>query len=162
MQFGQSFVSSPSRPRAPLPQDFDVPESATVQAAVRPTILVVEDDAEIRLTLADVLQMEGYDVVTACNGDQALPLVRELESRPLLVLLDMLMPVMSGEELLRILREESRVPRIPVVILTAMRQPHDAIIGARVCIHKPVSYATLMRVVNRLCPLPPHEGRGTG
>jgi DNA-binding response OmpR family regulator len=121
----------------------------------RPTVLVVDDDGEIQSTLADVLAFEGYKVLKADDGLEALEVVRAHQGEPLLVLLDMMMPRMNGEQFLRTLRAEQRVPDMPVVVLSAMTHRNEAIAGARLCLHKPISYAALMNVVENLCPRPP-------
>jgi two-component system response regulator MprA len=126
------------------------------------TILVVDDDVAIRSTLADCLVLEGYDVVEAADGVEALQIVHEMPNPPLLVLLDLMMPRMTGEELLEVLRTEGRIPELPVVVLTATSPSHDRVAGARVCLHKPISYESLMRIVTALGPLPePHSQTGT-
>ena len=80
-----------------------------------PHVLVVDDDIDIRQTIAEILQSEGYSVATAGNGEAAL--TRIAERMPALILLDLQMPVMSGWEVLSHLRERS-IP-IPVVFMTA-------------------------------------------
>src|SRR3954447_20902772 len=86
-------------------------------------ILVVEDNAIIREALRDILTLEGYDVAEAENGKVAL---RRLESEPppALIILDLVMPVMSGSEFLWEARErarDQRVPRVPIVVVSAVR-----------------------------------------
>src|SRR5690606_31199014 len=76
----------------------------TPSCAVERTILVVEDDPEILESLCDVLELEGYQVVAASNGQQALEQLRRM-SRPCLVLLDLMLPVMDGKELLATIRQ---------------------------------------------------------
>ena len=66
----------------------------------RVRLLVVEDDLAIRDAMTDFLEEEGYDVITAANGDQALRMLEALEG-PVLVILDLMMPVMDGFEFLR-------------------------------------------------------------
>jgi CheY-like chemotaxis protein len=73
-------------------------------ACSRHTILVVEDDPDIAESLCDVLRSEGYDVVTASNGKEGLDRLEEM-GRPCLILLDLMMPVMSGGEFLAVLRQ---------------------------------------------------------
>jgi CheY-like chemotaxis protein len=86
-------------------------------------IMIVEDEADLRDTLKDVLELYGYRVITAANGAEAL---QQLESRrnggrPCLILLDLMMPVMNGWELLDRLRDGSRpeLAAIPVVVVSA-------------------------------------------
>lgn len=81
-------------------------------------ILVVEDDSDIRETLQQVLELEGYRVATAANGHEGLAAL-ETGERPSLILLDLMMPVMSGAEMLDHLRTDERLADIPVVVVTA-------------------------------------------
>ncbi len=81
--------------------------------------LVVEDDAAVRQNLAHALRNAGYPVATAANGREALQLVHA-GGPPLVILLDLLMPVMDGWEFLVALRDDARMDSIPVVVLTAV------------------------------------------
>src|SRR5947209_8598047 len=78
------------------------------------TILVVDDESTLRETLAEALEADGYRVVTAPDGREALTKFRA--ERPDLVLLDLMLPELSGIEVCRIIRAESGVP---IVMLTA-------------------------------------------
>ncbi len=78
----------------------------------RPNVLVVDDDDSIREVLAEVLREEGYDVSCAGNGEQALTELRE-HGNPDLMLLDLMMPVMSGWELLELLQSRADLSRHP-------------------------------------------------
>jgi CheY-like chemotaxis protein len=109
------------------------------------TVLVVEDDEELRQTLAELLRAEGYKVDTAGNGRQALERLPEL-GRPV-ILLDLLMPEMTGWDLLREL--EVRGHQADVIILSASH--HEAPAGYRY-LHKPVDVPKLMRELKRHSP----------
>lgn len=87
-------------------------------------ILVVEDDATLRETLALNLRAEGYEVLLAESGDDGLGLARA--ERPNLVILDVMLPGVDGLTVLRLLRRESRVP---VILLTARGTEVDKVIG---------------------------------
>jgi urea transport system substrate-binding protein len=78
-------------------------------------ILVIDDDPAILDTVAEILQFEGYPVITAANGAEGLQYVEQ--SRPTLVLLDMRMPIMDGWEFARVLKERAITP--PIVVMTA-------------------------------------------
>jgi two-component system chemotaxis response regulator CheY len=113
-------------------------------AAERP-ILVVDDDATILAAVAELLEIEGYQVATATNGVEALQKTREL--RPSLVLLDMRMPVLDGWGYARAAREDGLMPRI--VIMTAA---HDARrwadeIGAHAYLPKPFEADQLIATI---------------
>jgi DNA-binding response OmpR family regulator len=88
------------------------------------TILVVEDESILRETLAYNLRKEGYDVLEAADGGQALDIWRA--HKPSLVILDLMLPVMSGLEVCRIMQSERRVP---VIMLTAKVGEIDKVVG---------------------------------
>jgi DNA-binding response OmpR family regulator len=88
------------------------------------SILVVEDDATVRDTLALNLRAEEYEVFTAADGEEGLRQARELE--PDLVVLDVMLPVLDGLTVCRFLRRESQVP---IILLTARGTETDKIIG---------------------------------
>lgn len=84
----------------------------------RGRILLVEDEPDIREVLASVLDLEGYDVATARNGVEALDLLGS-GPRVDLILLDLMMPIMSGWEFRRVQREDPALAGIPVVVTSA-------------------------------------------
>jgi CheY-like chemotaxis protein len=81
------------------------------------TILVVDDEFVIREVLTELLEWEGYTVLTATNGEEGLEQIAG--ARPSLVLLDFMMPVMDGLEMLRRLRADPALRDTPVVLMTA-------------------------------------------
>ena len=91
------------------------------------TILVVDDEPTVRETLAENLQREGYRVVTASDGREALARFRS--ERPDLVILDVMLPELSGVEVCRIIRAESAVP---ILMLTAKDAEIDTVVGLEV------------------------------
>jgi DNA-binding response OmpR family regulator len=88
------------------------------------TILVVEDETTLRETLVDALEVEGFRVVAAADGREALTRFRAV--RPDLILLDVMLPELSGIEVCRIIRAESSVP---IVMLTARDSELDKVVG---------------------------------
>ena len=88
------------------------------------TILVVDDEPTLRETLADGLEAEGFTVVTAADGREALTQFRA--SRPDLIVLDLMLPELSGVEVCRIVRAESPVP---ILMLTAKDSEVDKVVG---------------------------------
>jgi len=91
----------------------------------RETILVAEDDRHLREGLVDTLEAEGYRVLAACDGAEALTLFGE--QHPDLVLLDVMMPEINGYDVCRRLREQDR--RTPVLMLTAKGEEIDKVLG---------------------------------
>jgi CheY-like chemotaxis protein len=88
----------------------------SAQVRERPVVLVVDDFDDARETYRELLQLEGYDVIVASNGEEALSLVQEVG--PDVVLMDLSMPVMDGYGATRALKEDARTRHIPVVALT--------------------------------------------
>jgi CheY-like chemotaxis protein len=88
------------------------------------TILLVEDDSDVRESLQDILEDEGFDVVPASNGKQAIDFLT-LNDPPGadLVILDLLMPMVSGWEVLQRMSTEPRLAGVPVIVLSAVATP---------------------------------------
>ncbi len=84
------------------------------------TILVVDDEQDVRTYLRTLFSKAGYEVVTAADGEEGLELARE--SRPGLVFLDILMPKRTGIMLYRRLKKDPELGTVPVVILTGLSQ----------------------------------------
>ncbi len=110
----------------------------------RASVLVVDDDEAIREAVADVLRDEGYRVTSARNGEQALSELRGAEP-PDLMLLDLMMPVLSGWEVLEEMAGDERLARIPVVVVSAMAGPHS-----HEHLLKPIDLDRLLATVERL------------
>lgn len=129
-----------------------MPEMTSQSHPKRP-ILVVEDDADIRSTLRQVLEAEGFSTDGAQNGAEAL---RKLlgDQMPCLVLLDLMMPIMSGPELLARMRQDPRLSSIPVVLVSAWAHEAEATEGAQGFLKKPIDLGALLDVAGRYCPLP--------
>ena len=115
-------------------------------------VLVADDELSIATALEFLLQRSGYEVCVARNGDEALRLIEQ--TVPDLVLLDVMMPLRSGFEVCRILRERAEWTHIKVIILTAKGQVADAkkglALGADLYVTKPFSTRELVSEVNRL------------
>ncbi len=91
-----------------------------------PQILIAEDEPDIRANLGRLLRIEGYEVLSAVNGREALDMVHgQLPRLPALVLTDMMMPELGGRQLLRALRDDPRTAALPVVLLTARADSSD-------------------------------------
>lgn len=91
---------------------------AACTAAHMQTVMVVDDERAVREGLQQLLEMEGYPVVTAVHGQDALDLLGHMP-KPGVILLDLMMPVMSGHQFLARLREQRELADIPVVALSA-------------------------------------------
>jgi DNA-binding response OmpR family regulator len=127
------------------------------------TILVVDDEPTLRETLAEALDADGFRVVTAADGREAL--LRFREQRPDLVVLDLMLPELSGIEVCRILRQESGVP---ILMLTAKSSEIDKVLGLELgaddYVTKPFSLRELtarIRALLRRIEQPAVEGPAT-
>jgi DNA-binding response OmpR family regulator len=125
------------------------------------TILVVDDEEDILLLCRVNLEFEGYNVITASSGSDGL--ARARETRPSLVLLDVMMPTMDGWHVLEALKAASDTAHTPVVMLTARVQGEDQMRGwsggAADYIMKPFSPVALLETIRSvLHPADPDEG----
>jgi DNA-binding response OmpR family regulator len=92
-----------------------------------PTILIAEDSATMRRLVAAKLEADGYDVVEAVDGEQALSLART--DRPDLLILDKVMPKLDGFEVVRALRADPATKAVPIVMLTGRTSEEDVLGG---------------------------------
>jgi two-component system chemotaxis response regulator CheY len=118
------------------------------------SILVVEDNQDIREAVAEVLEMEGFSVHTAAHGQEA------LEKLPLLpdplILLDMMMPVMNGWEFLEARQLNAVFAEYPVVVVSALPAgkalvPETGLIHAEGLLEKPINLMNLLKIVQTYC-----------
>jgi CheY-like chemotaxis protein len=120
-------------------------------------VLVVEDDDDIRSTLAELLSMEGYAVATAANGKQALRMASH--AAPDAIVLDLMMPVMDGWGFLASYRSLPRYRDVPIVVMSAAYSLRTAAerlcnLGVRAVIAKPFDLDALVALVHHYAPLP--------
>jgi CheY-like chemotaxis protein len=114
------------------------------------TILLVEDNDDIREVVGELLRDEGYEVLEAEHGAAALAQLEKMHGQPCLVLLDMMMPVMSGTELLKVLHDSHRLAPLPVVVLSAASEAQD-VPEAQGFIRKPADPEVLIAMVKEFC-----------
>ena len=124
-------------------------EAAGPAASQSVSILVIDDDEDNRAVLGEVLSEQGYSVVCARDGADALGLLRSL--RPQMILLDLNMPNMSGLEFRAAQRRDPALTGIPIVVMTAMDRSRDRIgeLDPVETMRKPVKLADLLSVVKR-------------
>ena len=111
-----------------------------------PEILLVEDDDAVRSSLAECLALEGWVVETAADGVEALAWLKE-GNRPRVVILDLVMPRMNGEDLVREIRGDSGMRDLPVVLMTGAAPLDDRLPKADALLVKPFSLSDLLEAV---------------
>jgi two-component system phosphate regulon response regulator PhoB len=128
--------------------------------AMRERILVVEDEKDVREMIRLNLKAAGFDVVEAGNGAEALALAKN--DPPKVIILDLMMPEMSGIEVCRALRRNPATSRIPVLMLTAKSTEEDKVVGFEVgaddYVTKPFSPRELVLRVRAVARRQPDQG----
>jgi CheY-like chemotaxis protein len=112
------------------------------------TVLVVEDEKELREMMREALELNGYSVVTAVEGRAALEAIERIEHL-CLVLLDLLMPGMNGWDFLKEIRARSKYATVPVIVHSSATT--GAPQGATRVLTKPVEFERLLDVVREFC-----------
>jgi phosphate regulon transcriptional regulator PhoB len=110
----------PHNPEADSPQ-------SSMQKAGNHKVLVAEDEADVLRLISSNLKAAGYQVVEAVDGETAL--ARAREASPALIVLDLMLPGMSGLEVCRVLKNDSSTKAIPILMLTAKAEEVDRIVG---------------------------------
>ena len=115
------------------------------------TILIVEDDEVIRDVLSQLLEYQGYETHTAVNGKDAIEKLPSL-SDPSLILMDLMMPVMNGWEMLAAIRLDPRWKKTPVVVLSAGGEAQQLLKDPYVrFLKKPLRMNALLQLVKSFC-----------
>jgi CheY-like chemotaxis protein len=125
----------------------------TTNEAPRKTVMLVDDDDDMRDALATLLEEQHYDVVQAANGAEALRLLESGESGCHIILLDLMMPVMNGWDFRQHQKQKPELANIPVVLMSSGAQIAFAYDGldAAAYVSKPVEIADLIETVQRHC-----------
>ncbi|HEY0712465.1 MAG TPA: response regulator [Polyangia bacterium] len=116
-------------------------------------VLIVDDDEGIRAALSQALADEGYPVLAAEHGAEALDVLRTSEPRPCLILLDMMMPVMDGRQFIERKLTDPSLRDVPVVVVTADGRAvkNASELAAADVLAKPISLDQLLLAVQRFC-----------
>jgi CheY-like chemotaxis protein len=114
------------------------------------SVLVVDDDRDAREAITELLQVEGFTVLAAANGREALDLLKV--ENPSVVLLDLMMPVISGWEFLRHRKKQPELAKIPVIVTSAVidRATAADAEGVDEFLVKPINIDKLVTLVKRL------------
>jgi two-component system cell cycle response regulator DivK len=112
-------------------------------------VLIVEDNAQNMMMMRDLLQVQGYEVLQACNGQQGWDLARE--HRPDLILMDIQLPDVSGLEVTKWLKADENLKSVPVIAVTAFAMKGDRELMLRMgCdgyVSKPISVPDFLRIL---------------
>ena len=112
------------------------------------TVLVVEDDEEVRESYVTVLEQEGFDVIAVSDGEQGL--LAAAARRPDVILLDLMMPEMDGFTFRQRQQAAPDIASVPIVVVTAYGSPGLAVgMGAAAFVQKPPSVNDLLRAIGR-------------
>src|SRR5262249_24406358 len=149
---GSTFtIRLPDQGVAPAAAASTLPAEASADG--RATVLVVDDDVAVRSLLTKTLEKEGYRVISAGNGVEALMLARE--HRPQAISLDILMPQMDGWAALKALKADDDLCNIPVIVVTVLNERGMAIpLGAADFVTKPVDRQRLAAILRDHCAGP--------
>ena len=134
---------------------MDIAETAVMprkKKGSHETVLVVDDDPEIRESLSELLDHRGYSVLQAENGRRALDVLKAVPPRtPCLVVLDLAMPVLDGHQFLKYRAEDPVLRRIPVVVVSANPRPPQPLEGIEAYLQKPLEPDVLLEIIRRTC-----------
>lgn len=130
------------------------------EANVTQTILVIDDETDVREVSKLLFEREGFRVLTASNGQEGMLLAKV--NRPDVILLDVLMPTMDGYATLRVLKDDPDTCHIPVIMVTARRTEKDFAtsfrLGAVSYVEKPYLTADLLRKIKAATVLSAGKG----
>jgi len=121
----------------------------------RPIVLVVEDDGDLREVIAEILEQDRFRVVQAAHGAEALDILRGSTELPQVILLDLMMPVMSGMQFRTVQRRDPRLAAIPVVIMSAVTEGElkASALQPAAFLPKPADLEQMLAVVRRCCAM---------
>lgn len=121
-------------------------------ATMQKTVMIIEDEPDAADLFAEMMRLNGYHVLKTYSGAPAMTLIEQ--EKPDLIILDIMMPGVSGLDILRYLRQRADSSKIPVVVVSARARPQDIAegmaAGATVYLTKPVSYTDLKNAVDGL------------
>jgi CheY-like chemotaxis protein len=112
-------------------------------------VLLVDDDPDIRESLSELLDANGYEVLQAENGQIALDVLKKTPRFPCVVVLDLSMPVLDGREFLKLRASDPILRGIPVVVVSGSNQPDEPLEGIDEFLRKPVKIERLMEIIDQ-------------
>jgi CheY-like chemotaxis protein len=129
-----------------------VKEDLDAQRSDRGPILIVDDEVDTRTLLTEAIQAEGFEVVAAGDGAEALEYLRSAAEVPCLILLDLVMPNMDGWQFIEERRHDRRLAGIPVVLISGQVSARETArsSGLASFIEKPIALASVRDVLTRV------------
>lgn len=116
------------------------------------TVMIIEDEPDAAEMFAEMMRVNGFRVLKMFASTPAIPLL--LQEKPDLVILDVMMPDISGLEVLRYMRREPELTSIPVIVVSAKSMPSDVKVGidagASIYLNKPVGFLDLKQAVEQV------------
>ena len=119
-------------------------------AAQRCLVAIIEDDAEFRNMLRELLEEEQYRVIAVANGAEALVTLRG-GAIPNVILLDVSMPIMDGFDFLRHRNDDPQLAAVPVILVTNAKPHERPTIGVNVVVRKPIDIDEVLFAIKRYC-----------
>lgn len=123
------------------------------------TVMIIEDEADAAELFSEMMRINGFRVIKMFSSAPAIPIIAQ--EKPDVILLDIMMPDISGLEVLRYIRREPELASIPVIILSAKSMPGDIKTGieagASVYLTKPVGFQDLKQAVEQVLHITPQE-----
>ncbi len=121
------------------------------QSKLTASVMIVDDDQAIREVMEELFEDEGYNVVTAANGEEALRVLRATTMHPRVILLDLNMPIMTGWEFRKVQKQDPLIASIPVVVFSADRGLLSSSnqLDAAAYLAKPLDIVTLLDTVEQ-------------
>jgi CheY-like chemotaxis protein len=115
------------------------------------TVIIVEDEPETAEMIAEMVRLSGYEAIKSYGGTPAISMI--IRQKPDVVLLDLMMPDLSGMDVLSLMRRDPRTKNIPVIVLSAKSRPEDIqegiSAGAVAYLTKPVAFKDLKAAVQK-------------
>lgn len=152
-RYEKSGAFGAAMPAAPILKEATGPVNPSAFSEAEPEpgtlILVIDDDEAVRSMMRRSLISEGYQVVTATDGEEGLKLAKE--KKPSAITLDIVMPILDGWEVLSRLKSDPETESIPVIMVSVMADRSESLaLGVEDCLVKPVDLGRLSRVVRRV------------
>ena len=121
---------------------------ASRQGSSRRIVMLIDDDEDVRTTMSELLTTRGYSTLEAENGKQAIEVLTKAARLPMLMILDMAMPVLDGRGFLRLRARDPILREIPVFVVSAS-EPSILLEGIEMFMRKPVEVTRLLQIIGR-------------